>query len=168
MLADHAEAQAQAPAFVENYALGTAFALGGVIAGAILIVVIGQLGYISILAGVAMGFMTLTAYQKGAGKLSKIGIAICFVLMVIGVYYANKFDFALTVTQAFHEEGYTNVRMMDSFQVLPELMERGLVDKTNYYAMFAFQCVAALGGALSPLTALLRQNKAASITKILG
>ena len=115
-----------------------------------------------------MGFMTLTAYQKGAGKLSKIGIAICFVLMVIGVYYANKFDFALTVTQAFHEEGYTNVRMMDSFQVLPELMERGLVDKMNYYAMFAFQCVAALGGALSPLTALLRQNKAASITKILG
>ena len=85
MLADHTEAQAQAPVIVENYALGTAFALGGVIAGAILIVVIGQLGYISILAGVAMGFMTLTAYQKGAGKLSKIGIAICFVLMVIGV-----------------------------------------------------------------------------------
>ena len=168
MLTDYTEAQTQAPVIVENYALGTAFALGGVIAGAILIVVIGQLGYISILAGVAMGFMTLTAYQKGAGKLSKIGIAICFVLMVIGVYYANKFDFALTVTQAFHEEGYTNVRMMDSFQVLPELMERGLVDKMNYYTMFAFQCVAALGGALSPLTALLRQNKAASITKILG
>jgi len=168
MLADHTEAQAQAPVVVENYALGTAFALGGVIAGAILIVVIGQLGYISILAGVAMGFMTLTAYQKGAGKLSKIGIAICFVLMFIGVYYANKFDFALTVTQAFHEEGYVNVRMMDSFQVLPELMERGIVDKMNYYAMFAFQCVAALGGALSPLTALLRENKAASITKILG
>ena len=47
MLADHTEAQAQAPVVVENYALGTAFALGGVIAGAILIVVIGQLGIYS-------------------------------------------------------------------------------------------------------------------------
>ena len=168
MLMEHAEEQATAPVVVENYALGTALALGGVIVGAILIVIVGQLGYISLLGGVVMGFLTLTAYQKGAGKLSKIGIVICFVLMLIGVYFANKFDFALTVTQAFHEEGYTNVRMMDSFQVLPELMERGLVDKMNYYAMFAFQCVAALGGALSPLTALLRQNKAASITKILG
>ena len=84
MLADHTEAQAQAPVVVENYALGTAFALGGVIAGAILIVVIGQLGYISILAGVAMGFMTLTAYQKGAGKLSKIGI--CNLLRINGYW----------------------------------------------------------------------------------
>ena len=168
MLMEHAEEQATAPVVVENYALGTAFALGGVIVGAILIVIVGQLGYISLLGGVVMGFLTLTAYQKGAGKLSKIGIVICFVLMLIGVYFANKFDFALTVTRIFHQEGYINVRMMDAFGVLPEMMEKGIIDSADYYVMFAFQCVAAIGGAISPLVTLLQKNKAASITRILG
>ena len=168
MLTERAVEQAAAPVVVENYALGTAFALGGVIVGAILIVIVGQLGYISLLGGVVMGFLTLTAYQKGAGKLSKIGIVICFVLMLIGVYYANKFDFALTVTRIFHQEGYTNVRMMDAFDVLPEMMEKGIIDSADYYVMFAFQCVAAIGGAISPLVTLLQKNKAASITRILG
>ena len=68
MLTERAVEQAAAPVVVENYALGTAFALGGVIVGAILIVIVGQLGYISLLGGVVMGFLTLTAYQKGAGK----------------------------------------------------------------------------------------------------
>ena len=168
MLTERAVEQAAAPVVVENYALGTAFALGGVIVGAILIVIVGQLGYISLLGGVVMGFLTLTAYQKGAGKLSKIGIVICFVLMLIGVYYANKFDFALTVTRIFHQEGYTNVRMMDAFGVLPEMMEKGIIDSADYYVMFAFQCVAAIGCAISPLVTLLQKNKAASITRILG
>ena len=168
MLTERAVEQAAAPVVVENYALGTAFALGGVIVGAILIVIVGQLGYISLLGGVVMGFLTLTAYQKGAGKLSKIGIVICFVLMLIGVYYANKFDFALTVTRIFHQEGYKNVRMMDAFGVLPEMMEKGIIDSADYYVMFAFQCVAAIGGAISPLVTLLQKNKAASITRILG
>ena len=168
MLTERAVEQAAAPVVVENYALGTAFALAGVIVGAILIVIVGQLGYISLLGGVVMGFLTLTAYQKGAGKLSKIGIVICFVLMLIGVYYANKFDFALTVTRIFHQEGYKNVRMMDAFGVLPEMMEKGIIDSADYYVMFAFQYVAAIGGAISPLVTLLQKNKAASITRILG
>ena len=168
MLIEHAEEQATAPVVAENYALGTVFALGGVIVGAILIVIIGQLGYISLVAGVAMGFLTLTAYQKGAGKMSKIGIVICFVLMLIGVYYAHKFDYALSVTRFFHENGYSDVRMMNAFGVIPEMMEKGIIESADYYTMFAFQCVAALGGAISPLVALLQKNKAASITRILG
>ena len=58
--------------------------------------------------------------------------------------------------------------MMDAFGVIPEMMEKGIIKSADYYTMFAVQCVAALGGAISPLVALLQKNKAASITRILG
>ena len=50
-----------------------------------------------------------------------------------------------SVTRFFHENGYSDVRMMDAFGVIPEMMEKGIIESADYYTMFAFQCVAALG-----------------------
>lgn len=152
----------------ENYILGTLFAIVGTILGVIAIVIIGRLGYIAILGGVFMGFASLVAYKMGSGKLSKVGVAICIALMIVGVYLANRIDFALSLTQIFHNNGYSSVRMMDSFSVLPQMISEGYIESYVYYGQLAIQYLAALGGAIVPIRMLLGEEKSKSTSKILG
>ncbi len=57
--------------------------------------------------------------------------------------------------------------MMDRLALFHEMMEKGIIKSADYYTMFPFQCVAALGGAISPTCSIITKNKALYY-KILG
>ncbi len=113
MLTERTLNKPPAPVVVENYALGTALAIWWPLA-LILIVVVETIKDISHYLGNCCDGILCNCIPRVLVAESKIGIVICFLLMLIGVYYAqNKFDFALTVI--YHQRRLCNVRMMDAF-----------------------------------------------------
>ena len=85
----------------EKVALGILGALIGGILGGAAIVLLGQMGLISAISGVILAFCSLKGYELLAGKLSKLGIVICIVVMLIVPYVADRISWALVIVEEF-------------------------------------------------------------------
>ena len=83
------------------------------------------------LSGVLMAFATLKGYELLARKLSKKGIAISVILMVLVTFAASVVDLGLEVYDQVKEFGGT---VMDSFVLLPELAAEGYLDFGVYFS----------------------------------
>ena len=97
----------------ENVGLGIVGALGGSLIGAVLIVLIARLGFVSIWSGVAMGFLTMFGYEKLGGKQSIVGIIVSAVIMVLLTVFAHRVDWAIEITSALKMnifEAFSRVR----------------------------------------------------------
>ena len=70
----------------ENVLMGTIGAILGALVGAALIALLAKIGYVASISGVVMAFLSLFLYDKFAGKLSKKGIIICVVIMIVTVF----------------------------------------------------------------------------------
>ncbi len=101
----------------ENTVFGIVGALLGSILGVAAIVLIGQLGYVAAISGLILGVCTLKGYEKFAGKLSKIGVSISIIIMVIMVILGNRLDWAVAIVRE------TGENLLDTFIVLPEIIE---------------------------------------------
>lgn len=83
----------------ENRAMGLLGAvLGGILGGAS-IVLLGQLGYVAALSGVILAFCTLKGYDLLGKGMSKQGILICVLVMLITPYLADRVDWALVIAR---------------------------------------------------------------------
>ncbi len=49
--------------------------------------------------------------------------------------------------------------MMDAFGVIPEMMEKGYYQECGLLYNVRIQCIASLGGAISPLSSIITKNK---------
>ncbi len=90
----------------ENVGKGVLGALLGSLAGVLAIVLIGRLGYVAAISGVIMAFCTLTLYQKFAGGISKKGIIICAIIMVIMTIIGNHVSIVIDVQSRMNKLGY--------------------------------------------------------------
>ena len=88
----------------ENVVTGIVGALLGSFIGVIAIVLIGQLGYVSVLAGLIMGVCTVKGYAFLAGKLSKKGALISVVIMFAMTYAAAVLDACVYVIRQNPED----------------------------------------------------------------
>ena len=77
---------------------GIVGALVGSLLGVACIVILSQLGYVAALSGVVMAVCTLKGYEIGSGKLSKRGIVISVILMLVMTYVGDRLDWAITVS----------------------------------------------------------------------
>ena len=115
----------------ERVGLGILGALVGALLGGVSIVLFSRMGYVAALSGVLMAFATLKGYELLARKLSKKGIAISVVLMVLVTFAASVVDLGLEVYDQVKEFGGT---VMDSFVLLPELAAEGYLDFGVYFS----------------------------------
>jgi len=100
----------------ERVPLGILAALGGAIAGAALIILIGKLGYIYFYASVLMVMLIVKPYKKAAGKFSVVSAVITGVLSLISSVVVPRLSSALTIYDAFAEYGYANyISVWDCF-----------------------------------------------------
>ncbi len=97
----------------------------GSILGAAVIVIVGQLGYISIWSGVVMGVCTIYGYQLFSGSLRRAGIFLSACIMIAMVYVANRADWAIFIAREL-EAG-----LVESFQAVPYVVSRS--DMTAQY-----------------------------------
>ena len=79
----------------ENMIGGIVGALVGSLLGVACIVILSQLGYVAALSGVVMAVCTLKGYEIGSGKLSKRGIVISVILMLVMTYVGDRLDWAI-------------------------------------------------------------------------
>ena len=85
----------------ENMLAGIVGALMGGIIGGVGIVLVGQLGLISALSGVVLALCTLKGYELLGRKLSKQGILVSIVIMLVVPYLADRVSWALTIVKEF-------------------------------------------------------------------
>ena len=76
----------------ENIVAGIVGAFLGSIIGLIVIVLVGQLGYIAILSGLVMGVCTVKGYSLLGGRLSKKGAVLSLIIMLLMTYAACILD----------------------------------------------------------------------------
>ena len=91
----HAEVQDTVQAYddrKENFLLGIVGAVIGVIIGGAVALLVARLGYVSVLAGIALGFCTIKGYEILGKKLTKKGVVVSAVLMILTVFLVNQLD----------------------------------------------------------------------------
>lgn len=126
----------------ERVVLGTLGAFVGALIGTICIVILGQFGYIASICGVVMGFCAMGGYQLLGKKMSKKGIIITIVIMLVMVYVSNWISYALAVADV------AEVDVLTAFLVTPELVSEGFIDAGAYYKdlvmLYAFMAIGAV------------------------
>lgn len=111
----------------ERVLLGTFGAFVGTLIGTICIVILGQFGYIASICGVVMGACAMGGYQLLGKKMSKKGIIITIVIMLVMVYVSNWISYAIAVADV------AEVDFMTAFLATPSLVSEGLIDAGAYY-----------------------------------
>lgn len=120
-------AEVKAP---ENVLLGFVGAVIGAVIGGAIIVLLSQLGYIASLSGVILAFCTLKGYELLAKGMSKKGIAICLILMILTPFIADWIDWAFVVMDTWADYGVT---FTEAILAVPALMEDGSIEMAEYF-----------------------------------
>ena len=115
-ITDRAQAEADTP---ENVVAGIVGALGGALLGAIVVVIMGQLGYVSALSGFVAAICSLKGYELMAKKMSVKGAIIACVAMVVMLYVGHRTNVALEVLRASNIE----VDFFTIFRAIPKLVK---------------------------------------------
>lgn len=154
-----AEKETQQNQKKENLIGGIVGALLGSILGAAAIVLLGQLGYVAALSGLILGVCTLKGYELLSGRLSKKGIVISIIIMLIMVYVGNRVDWSISATQYF--EG---LDILTAFRLIPDLLKEGYLEFGVYYGNLAMVYVFTLVGAVPTIINTLRAKKQANVS----
>ena len=117
---DKAQAEADTP---ENVVAGIVGALGGALLGALVVVIMGQLGYVSALSGLVAAICALKGYELLAKKMSVKGAIIACVAMLVMLYVGHRANVAIEVLKAFREIGETDLDFFTVFRAIPALVK---------------------------------------------
>lgn len=106
----------------ENYVTGFLGAILGSIIGMICMIVFFNLGYVSAVAGIVMAVCTIYLYKKFAKGISKEGIIISILVMVLGVFLAYNTAVAISLKSALKEMGF-EVSFFKVLVAIPKLIK---------------------------------------------
>ena len=113
----------------ENMVLGILGAIVGALIGGASIIGLSQLGYIASISGLILAFCTLKGYQLLGKGLSKKGIVLCVILMLITPFVADWIDWSIYLMKDFPEYG---LNLVQSCVLFGEMMAEGFVDMFEY------------------------------------
>ena len=138
----------------ENIATGFVGAFLGAVIGAGCIILLSQLGYIASISGFILAVCTFKGYELLGGRLSKKGIVISLVLMLITPYIADRIDWAIVIMQEWADYGVT---FGEAFAVVPELLAEGAIEMGTYVKSLLMIYGFALLGAFSTLRNIIKK-----------
>lgn len=113
----------------ENFGLGLIGALVGALIGGASIIGFSQLGYIASISGLILAFCTLKGYELLAKGLSKKGVILCAVLMLMTPVAADYLDWGIMIYRELGSYGFTFGECM---QLLPVFFEDGTITMGEY------------------------------------
>ena len=145
-----------APEKKENMVTGIVGALLGAALGGGCIILLSQLGYVAALSGLVLAVCTLKGYELLGGKLSKKGMVICIVLMLVTPYIADRLDWAIVLMNEWSEYGIT---LGEAFAIIPELVTEEAIEASAYYGNLAMIYLFVLLGAFSTVRGLIKKKK---------
>lgn len=117
----------------ENVLSGTIGAFIGSLLGVLMIVVLGRLGIVASFSGVVMAVGVLKGYKILGGNLSKRGIVISVVIMLIMAYVGDRLDWALLVYQEYGRwTGSIRFSFVECYLAVPGLIRAGVIEMRRY------------------------------------
>ena len=114
----------------ENVLLGAVGALLGALIGGAVALFIARLGYVAMVAGIVLGICTIKGYEILGRKVSRKGIVISSIWMVITVFLVNQIDLAMEVVAKL------GVEFAFAFRVVNQLIFSGDFPD-NYFSTLA-------------------------------
>lgn len=139
----------------ENLVGGIVGALIGSLIGAGSIVLLSQLGYVAALSGVIMAVCALKGYEMLGGKLSKKGILITVVIMIIMTYVGDRVDWAIAVARELE------IDIFYGYRLIPYLVSEDAIDISSYIANLVLVYAFLLLGAIPTIRSAIRKDKVA-------
>lgn len=146
-----APAEVKAP---ENVLLGLIGALVGAVLGGASIILLSQLGYIASISGFILAICTLKGYELLGKRLSKKGIVLCVILMIVTPFVADWIDWAIFLMKDYSEYDLT---LLDSCVFFGELMAEGYVDMFEYVKNLGMIYLFVILGAFGTLKNVLKK-----------
>ncbi|MCM1569218.1 MAG: hypothetical protein NC081_07200 [Roseburia sp.] len=142
----------------ENVVGGIVGALIGSLLGVLCIVLLSQLGYVAALSGVAMAVGVLKGYELLGGKLSKKGIVISIVIMLVMTYAGDRLDWAISLLGegGGAEAGFN---LFECYRMVPAMFKLEIIDITAYIANLVLLYVFVLLGAVPTIRSRVKEKK---------
>ncbi|MGN0400637.1 MAG: hypothetical protein ACI4HQ_00070 [Acetatifactor sp.] len=142
----------------ENVVGGFVGALIGSLVGVLVIVLLSQLGYVAAISGVVMAVGVLKGYELLGGKLTKKGIVISVVIMLLMTYIGDQIDWALRLfTQGGgKEEGFT---LFECYRLVGYALEEEIIDAAAYYGNLVMLYMFLLLGAIPTIISKVKEKK---------
>ena len=157
----HAEVQDTVQAYddrKENFLLGIVGAVIGVLIGGAVALLVARLGYVSVLAGIALGFCTIKGYEILGKKLTKKGVVVSAVLMILTVFLVNQLDYILFLMDEY------SLPFDVSWSLFNEETFKGNFPE-NYFLELGKLAVFTLGGAWISVQSALEGKKNRAIAR---
>lgn len=139
----------------ENLAGGIVGALLGSLIGVASIILLSRMGYVAALSGVIMAVCALKGYELLGGKLSKKGIVISAVIMILMTYVGDRLDWAVLIA------GDLEVDIFYGYRLVPLLLSEEIIDVTSYVLNLVLVYIFVILGAVPTIRNTLHKNKVA-------
>lgn len=141
----------------DNVAAGAVGALAGSLAGVLCIVILSRLGYVAALSGIIMAVCALKGYELLGGKLTKKGIAISVLIMIVMTYLGDRIDWAIVAMSGLGVDFFTG------FRVIPDLLSEGMIDGGAYWGnlalLYVFMLLGAVPGVMNAVSGKRRESR---------
>lgn len=141
----------------ENILGGIVGALLGSVIGAVLILLLAQLGRVSVLLGWVMSICTFKGYTLLGRKMTKKGMVLCTLIVLAMTYIINRMDWAILASVQL------GVSIFTAFQAVPFLLREGAIESSTFTFNLLMLSVCTIAGATVEIYAALNEGK---ITKI--
>jgi len=144
----------------ENVVGGVIGALLGSLVGVLCIILLSQLGYVAALSGAVMAVGVLKGYEMLGGKLTKKGIVISVVIMLVMTYIGDRLDWAIRLVGegGGADAGFT---FFECYRMVPWMMREGVIETTAYVANLVLLYVFLLLGAVPTIRSKVKEKKEA-------
>lgn len=148
----------------ENIIGGIIGAFIGSLLGLLCIVLFGMAGYVAAVSGAVMAVGALKGYEILGGKLSKLGVAVSVVFMVVMILLGNRLSTAIELMKKFGDINDWN--LMECFSKVPD---SNYINQSVYFRNLAMIFIFAVLGAVPVIKQRMTADKTAGqIVKIGG
>lgn len=136
----------------ENIIGGIVGALLGALLGVICIVFFAQLELVAAVSGVIMAVCTIKGYEILGGKLTKKGVVISILMMIIMTYMGHRIEYGILIAQSY------DVDILMGFRYVPVLLNEGLIDGPIYWVNLGQLYLFTLLGAVPTVHAAVKER----------
>lgn len=142
----------------ENVVGGIVGALLGSLLGVICIIVFSQLGYVAALSGAVMAVGVLKGYELLGGKITKKGVVICVIIMLIMAYAGDRLNWAILL---YREGGGADIgyNIFECYRIFPDALAAGMIRKEAYIMDIVLIYVFLLLGAVPTISKKLKEKQ---------
>lgn len=142
----------------ENLVGGIVGALLGSLVGVLCIVLLGQMGYVAALSGAVMAVGILKGYELLGGRLTKKGIVISVIIMLVMTYVGDRLDWAIRL---LGEGGgaEAGLNFFECYKFVPYLLEEGYIEMSAYIGNLVLLYLFLLLGAVPTIVSKVKEGK---------